>query len=88
MASRTMTVWRPIRGLGKWERPWTRTPRTTGDMADPAQIPVISEPLFHTGNARVTLTPCMNGLLRAAIAAASVAAVGSLIRSMVKAVTR
>jgi hypothetical protein len=30
------------------------------DMADPSQIPVISEPLFHTGKARVTLTPCMN----------------------------
>jgi hypothetical protein len=30
------------------------------DMADPSQIPAISEPLFHTGRARVTLTPCMN----------------------------
>jgi hypothetical protein len=30
------------------------------DMADSSQIPVISEPLFQTGLARVTLTPCMN----------------------------
>ena len=30
------------------------------DMADSAQLPVISEPLFQTGRARVTLTPCMN----------------------------
>jgi hypothetical protein len=30
------------------------------DMADSSQIPVISEPLFQTGRARVTLTPCMN----------------------------
>jgi hypothetical protein len=29
-------------------------------MADPSQIPVISEPLFQTGKARVTFTPCMN----------------------------
>ena len=30
------------------------------DMADPSQIPAISEPLFQTGKARVTLTPCMS----------------------------
>src|SRR5688572_16668370 len=30
------------------------------DMTDSSQIPVISEPLFNTGRARVTLTPCMN----------------------------
>jgi hypothetical protein len=30
------------------------------DMADSSQIPVISEPLFQTGSARVTLSPCMN----------------------------
>ena len=30
------------------------------DMVDSSQIPVISEPLFHSGSARVTLTPCMN----------------------------
>ena len=30
------------------------------DMTDSSQIPAISEPLFNTGRARVTLTPCMN----------------------------
>jgi hypothetical protein len=30
------------------------------DMADSSQIPVIAEPMFQQGNARVTLTPCMN----------------------------
>jgi len=30
------------------------------DMADSAQLPVISEPLFQTGRARVTITPCMD----------------------------
>jgi len=30
------------------------------DMADSSQIPVISEPLFRTGRARVTFMPCMN----------------------------
>ena len=29
------------------------------DMADPAQLPVVSEPLFQLANARVTVTPCM-----------------------------
>jgi hypothetical protein len=30
------------------------------DMADASQIPVIAEPMFQQGNAKVTLTPCMN----------------------------
>ena len=30
------------------------------DMTDAAALPVISEPLFTAGNARVTITPCMN----------------------------
>jgi hypothetical protein len=30
------------------------------DMADSSQIRVVSEPLFQTGSARVTLTPCIN----------------------------
>ena len=30
------------------------------DMADPSQLPAISEPLFQIGKARVTLSPCMN----------------------------
>ena len=30
------------------------------DMADPSQIPALSEPLFQTAKARVTLRPCMN----------------------------
>jgi hypothetical protein len=30
------------------------------DMADSSQIPVIAEPMFQQGNAKVTLTPCMN----------------------------
>ncbi len=30
------------------------------DMADPSQMPAISEPLFQVGKARVTLAPCMN----------------------------
>ncbi len=30
------------------------------DMADPSQLPAISEPLFQIGRARVTLSPCMN----------------------------
>ncbi len=30
------------------------------DMADASQIPVIAEPLFFGGGAKVTLTPCMN----------------------------
>jgi hypothetical protein len=30
------------------------------DMTDAAQLPAISEPLFQIGNARVTVTPCMD----------------------------
>jgi len=30
------------------------------DMADPSQIPALTEPMFQQGNAKVTLTPCMN----------------------------
>lgn len=29
------------------------------DLADPSQIPVISEPLFQRANVKITLTPCM-----------------------------
>ena len=29
------------------------------DLADPSQIPVISEPLFQRANVKLTLTPCM-----------------------------
>jgi hypothetical protein len=30
------------------------------DMTDPAQLPVISEPLFQAMGARVTISPCMD----------------------------
>ena len=30
------------------------------DMTDAADLPAIAEPLFQGGNARVTITPCMN----------------------------
>jgi hypothetical protein len=29
------------------------------DLADPSQIPVISEPLYQLAKAKITLTPCM-----------------------------
>jgi hypothetical protein len=29
------------------------------DLADPSEIPVISEPLFQRANVKLTLTPCM-----------------------------
>ena len=29
------------------------------DMADPSEIPVISEPLYQRANVKITLTPCM-----------------------------
>jgi hypothetical protein len=29
------------------------------DLADPAEIPVISEPLYQRANVKITLTPCM-----------------------------
>jgi len=30
------------------------------DLADPSQIPVLTENFFQQGKAKVTLTPCMN----------------------------
>ena len=30
------------------------------DLADPSQIPVITESFYHQGKAKITLTPCMN----------------------------
>jgi hypothetical protein len=30
------------------------------DLADPSQLPVVSEPLYQLGKAKVTVTPCMN----------------------------
>lgn len=30
------------------------------DMTDTSQIPVLTEPMFQQGKAKVTLTPCMN----------------------------
>jgi hypothetical protein len=30
------------------------------DLADPSQIPVISEPLYQLAKAKITLTPCMS----------------------------
>jgi hypothetical protein len=30
------------------------------DLADPSQIPVLTEPMYQQGKAKVTLTPCMN----------------------------
>ena len=29
------------------------------DLADPSEIPVISEPLYQRANVKLTLTPCM-----------------------------
>jgi hypothetical protein len=29
------------------------------DLADPSQIPLISEPLYQRANVKITLTPCM-----------------------------
>jgi len=31
------------------------------DLADPSQIPAITEPLFHALDAEITLTPVMSG---------------------------
>ena len=36
-----------------------RTVFAVFDMADPSQIPVITEPLFNLAKAKITLTPCM-----------------------------
>jgi hypothetical protein len=30
------------------------------DMADPSQIPVLTERMYQRGKAKITLTPCMN----------------------------
>ena len=30
------------------------------DMTDSSQLPAISEPLFQSGGARITIAPCMN----------------------------
>jgi hypothetical protein len=30
------------------------------DLADPSQIPVLTEPMYQQGKAKITLTPCMN----------------------------
>jgi hypothetical protein len=30
------------------------------DMTDSSQIPVLTEPMFQQGKAKVTVTPCMN----------------------------
>jgi hypothetical protein len=37
-----------------------RTVLLVFDMADPSQIPVLTEPFFQQGKAKVTMTPCMN----------------------------
>ena len=29
------------------------------DLADPSEIPVVSEPLYQRANVKITLTPCM-----------------------------
>jgi hypothetical protein len=30
------------------------------DLADPSKLPVVTEPLFQLGKAKITVTPCMN----------------------------
>jgi hypothetical protein len=37
-----------------------RTVLAVFDLADPSQIPVVTEPLYQGAKAKVTLTPCMN----------------------------
>jgi hypothetical protein len=37
-----------------------RTAFIVFDMADPWQIPALTEPMYQQGKAKVTLTPCMN----------------------------
>jgi hypothetical protein len=37
-----------------------RTVLAVFDLADPSQIPMITEPLYQGAKAKVTLTPCMN----------------------------
>jgi hypothetical protein len=34
--------------------------RAVFDMADPSQIPVLTERMYQRGKAKITLTPCMN----------------------------
>ena len=53
------------------------------DMQDAADLPSICEPLFMAGNARVTVTPCMNledmqkGVAKATAAAGALAGNGA-----------
>jgi hypothetical protein len=37
-----------------------RTVLLVFDLADPSQIPMLTEPMYQQGKAKVTLTPCMN----------------------------
>ena len=37
-----------------------RTVLAVFDLADPSQIPMVTEPLYQGAKAKVTLTPCMN----------------------------
>jgi hypothetical protein len=37
-----------------------RTVLAVFDLADPSQIPAVTEPLYQGAKAKVTLTPCMN----------------------------
>jgi hypothetical protein len=37
-----------------------RTVLMVFDLTDPSQIPVLTEPIYQQGKAKVTLTPCMN----------------------------
>jgi hypothetical protein len=41
-----------------WGRSRIRRLLVVFDMTDPSQLPVVPEPVFRTGRARVTLTPC------------------------------
>jgi hypothetical protein len=36
-----------------------RTILAVFDLADPSQIPALTEPLYQQGKAKVTMTPCM-----------------------------
>jgi hypothetical protein len=37
-----------------------RTVLMVFDLTDPSQIPVLTEPMYQQGKAKITLTPCMN----------------------------
>jgi hypothetical protein len=37
-----------------------RTVFAVFDLADPSQLPVLTEPLYQLGKAKITMTPCMN----------------------------